>query len=959
MAAGTLPVCSVPRQASAPAGLDSLTAWEVAATIDRNGHKHNTYQGEMGRSTAKDEITTRPVAHRPRLLVYSAGPALERSRPLLRRLEDAGIEVLLRTDQDLATQGPDTSVPKCCALLVLWSQFFHGAAYEARLHEISAEAAQAGAKVLNDVEALIEMQDRRWLLRKLREHGVPTPEFVECSRDGGQRPHVEERDDCVLVEGQLVRKPFVEKPVDRRDREIYVYFPKEAGGGRALVSTTESGALEYICSFDTAGNVRREGSFIYQEYLQSEGFVVQTVCVGGLVYGNAVLSGIVSSSQSSPDQSVSVRTGGKACAVWLRQEEKVIASKLKEVFHQTLFGITFARSQTADRQATSFVTDVWPGLPRTGLGTQRDDAVRALLAEFAEQERWELRTPRLFSSGMRRSQSLIYDSPQLMAHAWPPGIVSGIKSKSMSLLGSAGIMEMMDLDAGADKDRDLVCVLLLARHGDRTPKQKVKAKIKLESEFAAGWLCGWLADSSTCPPLPPMPTTFELRTPCHLQRLMRALQQLQSQGYNTGSLIDALSCITKEGLACHAKVGADGATVVVNLKWGGELTSVGVDEAEALGWLFRSKTFPGEDIDELHATLRHDVKIYASKEPRCQETAAAFSKGLLRLDSPLPPIIAALVRTDEFRCQDGARNYVEKKEPKGLLPLDKSWEEVESLAGPCVSPALKDYDTSGPALEALRKQLQDLQQALQEGQECTGPLHKGETYSLLLERYKDALGELGSGDALHLHKVPDVLDHLQYDCRHNRKALPARAAALLSGTLHLAEALCDVVVPLEAAMEQRTGAGAGSAYTGRSILTKLRWDLRVASGADLGEETAHLNKHEALYTDVADGAVRTRLYFGHNSWLRGLLQVLFCTPGTSCGCGTDEGRPPGLATPEQLNTRLGFLSHVTVRLWREKLSGELRVSFDFAHSGSQEPIQLFELPLATVDAWWSSVIKGS
>ena len=31
-----------------------------------------------------------------------------------------------------------------------------------------------------------------------------------------------------------------------------------------------------------------------EEYLQSEGFVIQVVCVGGNSYGNAVLSGVVS-----------------------------------------------------------------------------------------------------------------------------------------------------------------------------------------------------------------------------------------------------------------------------------------------------------------------------------------------------------------------------------------------------------------------------------------------------------------------------------------------------------------------------------------------------------------------------------------------------------------------------------------------------------------------------------------
>lgn len=76
---------------------------------------------------------------------------------------------------------------------------------------------------------------------------------------------VEEAEDYIIVGDRRINKPFVEKPVDRRDRDIYVYYPKSQGGGRALLSTRESGDVEYVCRFEAHGRVRREGSFIYQE----------------------------------------------------------------------------------------------------------------------------------------------------------------------------------------------------------------------------------------------------------------------------------------------------------------------------------------------------------------------------------------------------------------------------------------------------------------------------------------------------------------------------------------------------------------------------------------------------------------------------------------------------------------------------------------------------------------------
>merc|ERR1719343_1490996 len=105
--------------------------------------------------------------------------------------------------------------------------------------------------------------------------------------------------------------------------------------------------------------------------------------------------------------------------------------------------------------------------------------------------------------------------------------------------------------------------------------------------------------------------------------------------------------------------------------------------------------YPNEDIDELHATLRHDVKVYSSRDRRCQQTAAAFCRGMMKImvDKPyhspldaLPPIIAALVRTDEAgRLEGGNHNYAargDEEEPAGEpIPVDAPWEELEAHLG--------------------------------------------------------------------------------------------------------------------------------------------------------------------------------------------------------------------------------------------------------------------------------------
>ncbi len=85
-----------------------------------------------------------------------------------------------------------------------------------------------------------------------------------------------------------------------------------------------------------------------------------------------------------------------------------------------------------------------------------------------------------------------------------------------------------------------------------------------------------------------------------------------------------------------SKKDRDGAPqLLLILKWGGEQTSKGQQQAEELGRAFRIiypggegeyAGLPGSGFLRLHSTYRHDLKVYASDEGRVQMTAAAFTK---------------------------------------------------------------------------------------------------------------------------------------------------------------------------------------------------------------------------------------------------------------------------------------------------------------------------------------------
>jgi len=122
--------------------------------------------------------------------------------------------------------------------------------------------------VINDLPLQSMLWDRRLVLALLDHLLVPTPRRIEVSRDEG--PYIEDRvrerltklqlaipdwktpsggkgktgvvrgrnvrlvegGDAILVNGVMMQKPFVEKPVNGEDHNVYIYY--KGGGGRRL-----------------------------------------------------------------------------------------------------------------------------------------------------------------------------------------------------------------------------------------------------------------------------------------------------------------------------------------------------------------------------------------------------------------------------------------------------------------------------------------------------------------------------------------------------------------------------------------------------------------------------------------------------------------------------------------------------------------------------------------------------
>lgn len=140
--------------------------------------------------------------------------------------------------------------PRCDVLISFFSTDFplHKAAQYVKLRK---------PHCINNLPMQALLWDRRLVGAVLDHLKVPMPRKIEVSRDGGPKvaeelqnlvferlglklgglvvcPEVRlsEDENSIIVDDQVMEKPFVEKPVSGEDHNVYIYF--RGGGGRRL-----------------------------------------------------------------------------------------------------------------------------------------------------------------------------------------------------------------------------------------------------------------------------------------------------------------------------------------------------------------------------------------------------------------------------------------------------------------------------------------------------------------------------------------------------------------------------------------------------------------------------------------------------------------------------------------------------------------------------------------------------
>lgn len=730
--------------------------------------------------------------------------------------------------------------------------------------------------VINDLPMQYDIQDRRRVYAILEENGIEIPRYAILDRDSSNPKMHEliESEDHVEVNGIVFNKPFVEKPVSAEDHNIYIYYPTSAGGGSQRLFR-KIGSRSSVYSPES--RVRKTGSFIYEDFMPTDGTDVKVYTVGP-DYAHA-------EARKSPalDGKVERDRDGKEVRypVILSNTEKLISRRVCTAFKQTVCGFDLLRAN-----GKSFVCDV-NGFSFVKNSNKYYDDCGKILGNMILRE-------------LAPTLHIPWNVPFQLDD---PPIVPTTVGKMM----------------------ELRCVVAVIRHGDRTPKQKMKVEVRHQKFFEIFEKYGGRADGHV-----------KLKRPKQLQEILDIarhllneieqkaaepeIEDIQGKLEQLKSVLEMYGHFSGINRKVQMKYQPKGRprgsssdnddvveekkepSLVLILKWGGELTPAGRIQAEELGRIFRcmypggqgrhisgdSAGTQGLGLLRLHSTFRHDLKIYASDEGRVQMTAAAFAKGLLALEGELTPILVQMVKSANTNglldndCDASKQQNIVKTRLHSIMQQNRDFTLEDRVAiNPCNSLSINaalDY-VKNPVKccehvhELIKKLMTIVHIKKDDPKTKDAVLYHGETWELMGRRWgkieKDFCTKNNTFD---ISKIPDIYDCIKYDLQHNHHTLQFDQAEELYTK---AKYLADIVIPQEYGLTitEKLIISQGICTP---LLRKIKSDLQrnIEDDDMLGETVNRLNPRYSDGVSSPGRHVRTRLYFTSESHIHSLLNVL-------------------------------------------------------------------------------------
>ncbi|EAT39233.1 AAEL008950-PA, partial [Aedes aegypti] len=844
-------------------------------------------------------------------------------KEILTRLQEFEYIRMIVFSEEIILKEPVENWPLCDCLISFHSKGFP-------LEKAIQYAQLRQPYVINNLHMQFDIQDRRRVYSILEKEGIEIPRYAVLDRDSPDPKQHElvESEDHVEVNGIIFNKPFVEKPVSAEDHNIYIYYPTSAGGGSQRLFR-KIGSRSSVYSPES--RVRKTGSFIYEDFMPTDGTDVKVYTVGP-DYAHA-------EARKSPalDGKVERDSDGKEVRypVILSNAEKLISRKVCLAFKQTVCGFDLLRAN-----GKSFVCDVNGFSFVKNSNKYYDDSAKILGNMILRELAPTLHIP--------WSVPFQLDDPPIVPTTF-------------------------------GKMMELRCVTAIIRHGDRTPKQKMKVEVRHQKFFEIfekydGYKYGHIklkrpkqlqeildiarsllseiqtkaADSEIeekQSKLEQLKSVLEMYG--HFSGINRKVQmKYQPKGRPRGSSSDdgkhhsilppTVSVRSKKIKILDAPKEP---SLVLILKWGGELTPAGRIQAEELGRIFRCMYPGGQSRDgkeapgaqglgllRLHSTFRHDLKIYASDEGRVQMTAAAFAKGLLALEGELTPILVQMVKSANTNglldndCDSSKYQNMAKSRLHELMQIDRDFTVEDRAAinpGNAISINLAMDFVKNPVkccahVHSLIQSLLGVVAVKRDDLKTRDAvLYHGETWELMGRRWgkieKDFCTKNKNFD---ISKIPDIYDCIKYDLQHNQHTLQFDLAEEL---YIYAKYLADIVIPQEYGLTVHEKLTIGQGIC-TPLLKKIRADLQ-RNIEEAGDESVNrLNPRYSHGVSSPGRHVRTRLYFTSESHVHSLLTVL--RYGGLLNILTDEQWRRAMEYVSMVS-ELNYMSQIVIMLYED------------------------------------------